>query len=45
MLASLATAGEHFGYALGAYTPVSMLEGAPLYEQMQEDGEGAILSR
>merc|ERR550519_3049741 len=24
---------------------VSMLEGAPLYEQMQEDGQGCILSR
>jgi len=45
VLASLATAGEHFGHALGAYTQVSMLEGAPLYEQLQEDGQGAILSR
>ena len=56
MLSSLATAGEHFGHALGAYTQVqatlgcsllqvSMLEGAPLYEQLQEDGQGAILSR
>jgi len=45
VLSSSSAAGEHFGYALGAYMKVSMLEGAPLYEQMQEDGQGCILSR
>jgi len=45
VLSSSSATGEHLGHALGAYMKVSMLEGAPLYEQMQEDGQGCILSR